>query len=69
MDLGDWQELARLRFENHVWHLCITQILETVDAPGSTAEAITTRINDSVTALNEQLVRLHRRPVALPQRS
>jgi hypothetical protein len=69
VDLGDWQELARLRFENHVWHLCITQILETVDAPGSTVEAIVTGINVSVTALNEQLVRLHRRPVAVSQRS
>ena len=69
MDLGDWQELARLRFENHVWHLCVTQILETVDQPGSTVEAITARISSSVAALNEQLVRLHRRPVAASQRS
>jgi len=64
VDLGDWQELARLRFENHVWHLCITQILDAVDAPSATSEAICARIEQSVTALNEQLVRLHRRPIS-----
>jgi hypothetical protein len=63
VDLGDWQELARLRFENHVWHRCIAEIVEAIEVPGTTAEAITARIEQSVAALNDQLVRLHRRPV------
>jgi hypothetical protein len=67
MDLGDWQELARLRTENHYWHRCITEILEVLDKPAATFEAIAQAIRTSVATLNEALGRLHRRPV-LPQR-
>jgi hypothetical protein len=63
MDLGDWQELARLRAENHYWHRCITDILEALEKPAATAESIAQAIGSSVATLNEALGRLHRRPV------
>ena len=65
MDIGDWQEFSRLRGENHVWHRCIAEILEAVQAPGATAESIASVVEHSVTTLNQHLVRIHRRPVEL----
>jgi hypothetical protein len=68
MDLGDWQELARLRFENHVWHRCVSEILGAIETPGATTETIKSAVEHNVATLNDNLVRLHRRPVG-PQRS
>jgi hypothetical protein len=65
MDLGDWQELSRLRFENHVWHRGMAAILETVERPGVTSNAIIEAVERSVASLNDHLVRLHRRPLRL----
>ena len=66
MDLGDWQELSRLRAENHGWHRCVTDILTALDKPAATTESIVQAITSSVSALNEALRRLHRHPV-VPQ--
>jgi hypothetical protein len=66
MDLGDWQELSRLRFENHLWHRWVAEILETMQRPGARADSIADNVESSTAALNEQLVRLHRRPVTGP---
>ena len=65
MDLGDWQELSRLRIENHFWHRCIEDILEAARAPGATHATIAARVEQCVDALNSRLVSLHRRPVPL----
>jgi len=65
MDIGDWQELSRLRGENHVWHRCIAEILDAVQAPGATADSIASAVERSVATLNQQLVQIRRRPVAL----
>lgn len=63
MDLGDWQELARLRAENHVWHRCVGEILDALAVQGATPEMIVASIERSVGSLNEHLVKLRRRPV------
>jgi hypothetical protein len=63
VDFGDWQELSRLRFENHAWLSCIDAILHAVNQPGATSTSIQETVDRSVTALNERLVQLHRRPV------
>jgi len=69
MDLGDWQELSRLRFENHAWHRCVAMILEALDKPGATSGSITEAVDQSIATLNELLVQSHRRPVTRkPQR-
>jgi hypothetical protein len=64
MDFGDWQELSRLRFENHAWHRCITTIIEALDKPGARADSIAQAVEQSVHVLNQDLVTCHRRPVA-----
>jgi hypothetical protein len=63
VDLGDWQELSRLRFENHVWHRCVDEIHAAVERPGASAESIAQAIEQSVAVLNRQLRTMHRRPV------
>jgi hypothetical protein len=63
VDFGDWQELSRLRFENHAWHGCIDGVLHAVNQPGATCTSIQETVDRSVTALNERLAQLHRRPV------
>ena len=63
MDLGDWQELSRLRFENHVWHRCIDSILEATEQPGATPQSIVEVVEQSVNVLDDRLRTLHRRPV------
>ena len=68
MDIGDWQEFSRLRGENHVWHRCIGEILEAVQAPGASAESIARAVERSVETLNQQLVQLRRRPVEVRRR-
>jgi hypothetical protein len=65
MDLGDWQELSRLRFENHAWHVCIDAIVEAIEQPGATANSIAEAVDRNVTMLNERLQQTHRRPVAM----
>ena len=64
MDLGDWQELSRLRFENHAWHRCVAEILDAVHRRSTTPASLTAAIHASVTELNAQLRTLHRPPVA-----
>jgi hypothetical protein len=64
MDLGDWQELSRLRFENHVWHRCLDDIREAMEQPGATSESIAHAVRQSVDVLNDRLVSVHRRRVA-----
>lgn len=63
MDLGDWQELSRLRSENHAWHRCIETILEAIGKPGATSRSIAEAVDRSVATLNDRLTQLHRRPV------
>lgn len=65
MDLGDWQELSRLRFENHAWHLCIDAILQVIDGPHPSTASITEAVDRSVNTLNDRLVRIRRRPISL----
>jgi hypothetical protein len=65
MDFGDWQELSRLRFENHAWHRCIDAILEGIARPGATSTSIVEVVERSVSTLNERLAQTHRRPVVL----
>jgi len=67
MDLGDWQELSRLRAENHYWHRCIAEIMDALGKRAATTESIVQAIRNSVATLNEGLARLHRRAVG-PQR-
>lgn len=67
MDFGDWQEMSRLRFENHSWHRCIDAVLEEVDRPGATSTSIAEAVKRSVNTLNERLLQLHRRPVRMNQ--
>jgi hypothetical protein len=62
VDLGDWQEMSRLRFENHAWHLCIDAVLQAVNKPGATSTSIAEAVERSVDALNARLVQLHRGP-------
>jgi hypothetical protein len=64
VDLGDWQEMSRLRFENHAWHRCMEAILEAIERPGATSTSIAEAVDRSVTVLNDSLVQVHRRPVA-----
>jgi hypothetical protein len=63
MDLGDWQELSRLRFENHAWHRCIAMILEALDKPGATSDSIAEAVEQNIATLNDRLAQVHRRPV------
>jgi hypothetical protein len=63
VDFGDWQELSRLRYENHAWHGCIEAVLRAVNQAGATSTSIQETIDRSVEALNDRLVQLHRRPV------
>jgi hypothetical protein len=63
VDLGDWQELSRLRFENHAWHHCIDAVLQAVNKPGATSSSIAEAVELSVNTLNDRLLQLHRRPV------
>lgn len=65
MDFGDWQELSRLRFENHAWHRCIDAVLQTVDQPGATSTSIAETVERSVNTLNQSLLQLHRRPATI----
>jgi hypothetical protein len=67
MDLGDWQELSRLRLENHVWHRCIDEIREAMEQPGGTSDTLAAVVRSSVVVLNERLAALHRRPVTSHQ--
>jgi hypothetical protein len=63
MDLGDWQELSRLRFENHAWHRCVGAIREAIARPGATSTSIAVAVHDSVAALNARLEQVRRRTV------
>lgn len=65
MDLGDWQELSRLRAENHAWHRCVDDLLETIRAPRATSASISEAVERNVVLLNQHLERLRRRPVEL----
>ena len=65
MDFGDWQEMSRLRFENHAWHRCIDSVLQAVDRPGATSTSMAEAVERSVNTLNERLLQLHRRPVTI----
>jgi hypothetical protein len=63
MDLGDWQELSRLRFENHLWHRCVDEIRAEVERPAATTNSIAHVVERSIEVLNKGLAGLHRRPV------
>ena len=63
MDLGDWQELSRLRFENHVWHRCVDSIMKAAEQPNATPQSISQGVEQSVKVLNDHLHTLHRGPV------
>jgi hypothetical protein len=65
MDFGDWQELARLRAENHCWHRCIAEIMEAIRKPMATSQSMVESISVSIASLNDALARLRRRPVTL----
>jgi hypothetical protein len=65
VDFGDWQELSRLRFENHAWHRCVDAVRQAVDQPGATSTSIAEAVERSVSTLNERLIQLHRRPAAI----
>jgi hypothetical protein len=66
MDIGDWQELSRLRYENHLWHRCIAQIVESIHPEPGQPRRLTVResIEQSVAELNERLRHVGRRPVS-----
>ena len=66
MDIGDWQELSRLRLENHLWHRCLDDIASAARNHQLTADALAQSIEQSVQALNERLQHLGRRPVPYP---
>jgi hypothetical protein len=68
MDIGDWQELSRVRGENHAWHRCVDGILEAVRAPRATNASIRDAVEQNVTVLNQHLEALHRRTVQLHAR-
>jgi hypothetical protein len=57
--------MSRLRFENHAWHRCVDSIVEAIERPGATALSIAEAVETSVSALNDRLVQVHRRPVRL----
>jgi len=63
MDLGDWQELSRLRFENHLWHRCVDDIRVEVERPAANSASIAQVLERSLAVLNKGLAGLHRRPV------
>jgi hypothetical protein len=65
VDFGDWQEMSRLRFENHAWHRCIDGVLQAVNQPGATSTSIAEAVERSVNTLNERLLQLHRRPATI----
>jgi hypothetical protein len=65
VDFGDWQELSRLRFENHAWHRCVDAVLQAVNQPGATPASIAEAVQRSVDTLNERLMQLHRRAATL----
>jgi hypothetical protein len=65
VDFGDWQEISRLRFENHAWHRCIEAVLQAVDQPGATSTSIAEAVERGVNILNERLTQLHRRPARI----
>jgi hypothetical protein len=67
MDLGDWQEMSRLRSENHAWHRCIEAILGALDEPGATSGSIAEAVDRSLSTLNDRLTQLRRR--AVPRRA
>jgi hypothetical protein len=67
MDIGDWQELARLRHENHAWHRCVAEIVDALyPPPGRSMQRGTLHdeIEQSIAVLNERLHRIGRRPVS-----
>jgi hypothetical protein len=63
VDFGDWQELSRLRSENHYWHRCILDILDALHKPSATTESVVEAVTAGIARLNEALARLRRRPV------
>jgi hypothetical protein len=66
MDIGDWQELARLRSENHLWHRCMAEIVDALDPTTMSTQTRTLHetVVQSVAVLDHRLTRLGRRPVS-----
>jgi hypothetical protein len=64
VDLGDWQELSRLRSENHAWHRCVDEIVESAHRTELSGAQLADTIVRCVGALNTRLAALGRRKVA-----
>jgi hypothetical protein len=66
VDLGDWQELSRLRSENHAWHRCVAEIVDSTHRTDLSGSQLADSILRSVGALNTRLAALGRRKVSTP---
>ena len=66
MDIGDWQELARLSYENHAWHRCIAEIVDAMYPPTPSMQraSLHAEVEQSITELNERMRHIGRRPVS-----
>lgn len=58
-DVGIWQELARLRTENHYWRECVVGIVKDTRGPHASADALIQSIEQRLIALAEKISRLH----------
>jgi 6-phosphofructokinase len=63
MDISDWQELSRLRLENHLWHRCLDDIVSAARDHQLTSSELAHAIQASVGTLNGRLHNMGRRPV------
>ena len=60
-EIGIWQELARLRTENHAWRECIQAILNDVDVHRSSTSALQDAIQQRIVGLGSRVARIHDR--------
>jgi hypothetical protein len=58
-EVGIWQELARLRTENHAWRECVEGIVQDVRLSSSSVDALRGSIRQRVANLGQRLARIH----------
>jgi hypothetical protein len=60
-EVGIWQELARLRTENHAWRECIEGIVRDVEQHASSTDALKNAIRERIVSLGGRIADTHHR--------
>jgi hypothetical protein len=58
-DVGIWQELARLRTENHTWRECVEGIVHDVRQHPNSSAALRDAIRQRITSLGTRVARIY----------